>query len=252
VKATIQGANTRVSLDDDGGGSFTDGDVIYVSKLTSSGNVDRSYSNIKYTYNGTEFESSKTYYFETDGSSVTFVASNFTNSTVFEFISYEDQTKGLADDNYFNAKTSCSMRNPEANFEFKYCLSKITLKFSSKISSCTLSGTNIYKDALIYSGSVSANTMGDDSAESVKCYVSPETYETAEAILVPCSTDAEISIEVVSDGKTYKGTIPSTTIVANTHYIYNIKINDVLTIEDGEQIQGFEDSDVTFEVESEN
>jgi hypothetical protein len=249
IKATIQGAETRVADNGDGSESFEEDDVIYVTKLTSSGNADGSYCNIKYTYNGTEFKSSETYYFETDGSSVTFVASNFTNSQAYASISYADQTKGLGC-NYFNAKVSCSMRNPEANFEFKHCLSKMTLKFSSNISSCTLSGTNIYKYGFIYSGSIIADdTSRDGSAESVKCYVSPETYKTAEATLIPCSTSAEISVEVVAEGKIYKGTIPSTSIVANTHYIYNIKISDVLTVDNGTSITGFEDSGTTFEAE---
>jgi hypothetical protein len=257
IKATIQGAETRVAYNDDGSGSFEKDDVIYVSKLVD-GDIEKSdYVNIKYVYDGEKFEPEKTYYFDTDGSSVTFAASicklvqenlyitiNGTDLYSEARSSIPDQTSHLAENNRLFAKTSCSQRSPEAIFAFKYELSKITLNFSSAISSCTISGSSIGVEALVRIESLETVFTG-----SVKCYVDSESPTKAEAMLFPCSTSAEISVEVVADGKIYKGTIPSTSIVANTHYIYNIKISDVLTVSEYTSITGFEDSGITFEAE---
>jgi hypothetical protein len=236
VNACIDGGKTRVAYSDDGAGDFEKGDVIYVSKLVN-GNVDKSdYVNIKYVHDGEKFKpenSSETYYFDTDGSNVNFAAStrellgsriildiSGTNEELESRYPLADQTSGLSENNFLYANTSCSIRNPEADFTFCYELSKITLNFSSEISSCTISGSNIGTNATIHTGYLVTSSTG-----SVKCYVDSEAPTKAEAILFPCNTSAEINIEVVADGKTYNGTLPSTAIVANTHYIYNIKIN---------------------------
>jgi hypothetical protein len=248
VKATVLGAETRLSSNNDGSESFEKGDVIYVSKVVN-GNISRAngYMNIKYVFDGEKFapeNSSNTYYFDPNGDDVVFAASNIDmNSDIIVYEpSNDDQTKSLHKD-VFYASTTCNVRNPEATFKMTHLMSKVTIKFSSVVSSCSLSGDGVFYDAVRRVGYYEPLTNGI----AIKCHLtSTSTSTTAEALIYPCSTAAVINIEVVSNSKTYKGTIPSTSLEANHHYIYNIRINDKLTVESGTIVTGFTDSNTIF------
>jgi hypothetical protein len=245
VKATVLGAETRLSSNDDGTESFEKGDVIYVSKLVNGTVVaprNGGYTNIKYVFDGEKFapeNSSKTYYFNPNDGDVTFAASNdgiSYGATIVE-PSNDDQTESLHED-VFYASTTCNVRNPEATFKMTHLMSKVTIKFSSVVSSCSLSGDGVYHSAILGIGCYQLY----DNSRAIQCHLtSTSTSTTAEALIYPCSTAAVINIEVVSDGKTYKGTIPSISLEANHHYIYYIKIKDKLIVDNGTSIEGFGD-----------
>jgi hypothetical protein len=70
--------------------------------------------------------------------------------------------------------------------------------------------------------------------------------KTAEALMM-AQEFSSFTVQVTVDKKIYTGTIDLKEFEANHHYIYNIKISDVLTVDSGTSITGFEDSGTTFE-----
>jgi hypothetical protein len=221
IKATIQGAETRVTYSDDGSGSFEKGDVINVFCYNSG--VSSDYSSlfgVEYTFDGEKWNTDKPLYLDP----------NSTGSyTLYAYYGIDDiivdQSNGLASDR-LNDYTTCSARNPEAKFSFKHESLKITLNFTSAVTECIL---------MI------------DSYPTIKCHLINDD-KTAEALL-NIAGNRDLKVQVTVGSKIYTGTIGSTTFEANHHYIYDIKISDVLTVDSGTSITGFEDSGTTFEAE---
>jgi hypothetical protein len=219
IKATIQGAETRVAYNDDGSGSFTKGDVIYVFCFDSG--VSSDYQNgVEYTFDGEKWTTENPFYFKNNTGTYTFYAyaNMLSNSNTLS-----DQSNGLAPDE-LSASTTCSARNPEAAFSFTHVRSKITLNFTSAVTECKL-------------------TVGKDG--TTICHLINDG-KTAEALMM-AQEFSSFTVQVTVDKKIYTGTIDLKEFVANYNYIYNIKISDVLTVDSGTSITGFIDSDTTFE-----
>jgi hypothetical protein len=227
IKATIQGAETRVAYNDDGSGSFTEGDVIKVYSFDS--NVSGYDSGVEYTFDGKNWVTDNPLYFDpsdTKSYEVNAMYNNFDDSGIYDNTNHIiDQSNRLLGD-ILNASAQCSARNSEATFSFKHYRSKITLNFSSAVTECKL-------------------IIGD---WTTKCHLIEEG-KTAEALMDQKSSISGIEVQVTVDKKIYTGTINLTELKSNTHYIYNIKISDVLTVDSGTSIAGFEDSGTTFEAE---
>lgn len=226
VKATIQGANTRVQLDDDGAGYFTEGDEIKVD-------IPEAEKTCFFIFNGTDFvpkSASDYYYFGPDDTESIYI------HAIFGEYNYEDNNKTIEPlEDVLEATATCSVRSPKAAFNFTHIYSKFTLKFSSAVTECYI-----------------IKTESDSKTTTYKCHLNEDGSE-AEAYVHSDSYFKDLQVKIItSEDKTDTGSIDLSEIVSNTHYIYNIKINNVLTIEGGEQIQGFEDSGETFEVESNN
>jgi hypothetical protein len=134
-----------------------------------------------------------------------------------------NQSNGLAPDE-LSASTTCSARNPEAAFSFTHVRSKITLNFTSAVTECKL-------------------TVGKDG--TTICHLINDG-KTAEALMM-AQEFSSFTVQVTVDKKIYTGTIDLKEFVANHHYIYNIKISDVLTVSENTSITGFEDTGTTFE-----
>lgn len=251
VQATIQGMGTRANIGDDGAGEFVEGDVIYVSKLCYGSYLDYStgYNNVEYVYTDGVFKpknASDTYYFDLGESSTVFVASNAKFSVSEDgmkspsFYYADDQTEALFPDVLY-ASSTCGMNSSRATFDMTHSMCKLTLKFSSEVTACTLSGYHIFNSAWFYASSYYTFERGE-----VKCHISSTDASIAEALLFPYNRSWKLKIEVVANGQNYEGTILEFKPVANTHYIYKININEVLTVDSTTEITGFTDSGVTF------
>jgi hypothetical protein len=258
IKATIQGAETRVAYNDDGSGSFTEGDAIYVSKLVD-GSVNKSdYVNVKYVYKDGDFEpeNSSGIYLGPDDGTVSFVAYNVEltpDSRVNDYLdittySNDNQTSSLAKD-VLGTSSSCSARNPVLTLNMEHKMCKITLIFSSVITQCALSTDHSDYD-LITKAALTDVGFSEINRGNVLCNLtSTDASTTATALMFPDNVTSDIKVDIVYNGKNYSGILGSVTWSSNTHYIYNIKISDVLTVDSGTSITGFEDSGTTFEAE---
>jgi hypothetical protein len=212
----------------DGSGSFEEGDVINVY---CNSNVNTDYSSmygVEYTFDGEKWTTDKPFYFDPNSTgSYTFNAYYYVTDDSDKY-DYEnmiiDQSEGLIGDP-LRASTTCSARNPEAALSFIHTRSKITLYFTSVVTECKL--------------------IIESNKKTTICHLINDG-KTAEAIM-SVEYISGLTVQVTVDNKIYTGSINQTAFVENIHYIYNIKISDVLTVDSGTTITGFEDSGTTFE-----
>jgi hypothetical protein len=221
IKATIQGAETRVTPDADGVDQFEVGDVITVYCFDTDVNSDYSTNGVKYTFDGEKWITENPFYFKPNDTGTYIFETYYYVTDDSDKYDYEnmiiDQSEGLIGDQ-LRASTTCSARNPEAAFSFTHARSKITLYFTSVVTECKLI---------------------DGSKKTTICHLI-DKGKTAEALLVADMT-YYLKAQVTTDDKIYTGTINLAELKANTHYIYNIKISDVLTVSENTSIVGFDD-----------
>jgi hypothetical protein len=208
-----------VAYNDDGSGSFTEGDVITVC-IYESGDSDYNMIGVDYTFDGVDWTTNKPFYFDPkdpESYEISAYYSGFNDSYKYDNTNHIiDQSDGLLNDP-LTASVHCSARNPEATFSFKHDYSKITLNFTSAVTECKL-------------------IIGD---WTTKCHLIEEG-ETAEA-LMKAEKLSDLEVQVTIDNKIYTGSIDLAELKANYNYIYNIKISDVLTVSENTSIVGFDD-----------
>jgi hypothetical protein len=216
---------TRISYDSDGSGKgkFVDGDIIYVSKSSTS---TTDYVNVEYTYRDGKFETSTPYYIYAQTASVAFTASNVKS------VNTEDQTVGLADD-VIVADGDASPTSPVAAFHFTHRLSKLTMVFSSKVTECTLSNLQ-YVEAKVDEQSGVWTHVGNRG--NVKFHLTQDdatSTTTAEAFLIAGQDlDVSVALTVVSNGNKFSTSLGGFSMQPGIAYSYKIKILDKMVIED--------------------
>jgi hypothetical protein len=194
--------------------------------------ADANYTNIPYTYENGEFvpSSSNKYYFDsTNSDEVTFVASSTQLSASSNLMDFADQQKSLPGGVYF-ATAQASIQSPELTLRFRQQLSKITLKFTSKITQCILSGFDYTAAYLTVNGWVANGT--DDS---IQCQLTQNEggTTTAVAMMLPQSnsTEGALTLTIAADDIYYSMTLSDFLPLAGKHYIYNVDItNKMATI----------------------
>jgi hypothetical protein len=215
VKATILGTETRAEINDDGSGSFKEGDVIYIIDA-------QDYKRYTYKFDGENFVTDTPFYFDPSSSeSITFHAqylmSNESNYYIEDTETY-DLSNGLFND-VLIAEATSSIRNPEVTFKFTHCYSKITLKFGKELKECKIA----------------------HGRTTTICHLI-DNGETAEA-LMSTTSDVTLKIDVTTaGGKSFSGQLPIKNLEGNHHYIFNnIRFTDKLVIESDTYIEGFPD-----------
>jgi hypothetical protein len=215
---------------DDGSGSFTEGDVIELYQEIEASAYDIG----QYEYDGNKFVP-KGNDFYLDPNSDILVQAYYNTGDIYNSGKYQyngdkttiDQTNGLLAER-LSAYATCNARNPEILLEFHHYKAKVTLKFSAEVSECKLI-VNTKKTYLCQITTTEDGTKAEARME----------LESLE--------DGYFGIECTVGTKIYTGKINLTAFETNTHYIYNIKIGDVLTVDSGTSITGFEDTGTTFE-----
>jgi hypothetical protein len=232
IKATIQGAETRVTDNGDGSGSFEEGDVIHLSQEIEASDYDIGL----YEYDGNKFvPKGNDFYLDPKSTSdITIWAyydtGDITNEGKYQYNGDKttiDQTNGLLAER-LSTYATCNARNPEILLEFHHYMAKVTLKFSADVSECKLI-VNTNKTYLCKITTTEDGTKAEARME----------LESLE--------DGYFGIECTVGTKIYTGKINLAELKANHHYIYNIKISDVLTVSENTSITGFEDTGTTFE-----
>jgi hypothetical protein len=237
VKATIQGTETRATSNDDGTESFEKGDTIQL--FIKEG--DNTAIETEYEFDGNNFVPKTTadaYYFDPNNTAtVTFIAHYYfpkeQDENKYVYGDYEntvDQSGGLLRNGILTATTTGSVRNPEITLSFIHEYAKITLLFSSAVEEC------IVTDYTDNDGPFPIKT---------KCFLSNDN-KRADAIMKEIHSNClDINVKT-KDGKSFSGKIKNITYVKNVNYIYNIRINDKLTVESGTIVTGFTDSNTIF------
>jgi hypothetical protein len=243
VKATILGAETRATSNDDGSESFEKGDAIQL--FIKEG--DNTAIETEYEFDGNNFVPKTTddaYYFGSNNTAtVTFIAHYYfpteQDKDKYDYGDDEniiDQSKGLLRNGILTATTTGSVRNPEITLSFKHMYAKITLLFSSAVEECIVTD---YDDN---DGPFPIKT---------KCFLSNDN-KRADAIMKEIHSNyLDINVKT-KDGKSFSGKINNIKYVDNVNYIYNIRINDKLTVESGTIVTGFTDSNTIFTGEESN
>jgi hypothetical protein len=241
VKATILGAETRATSNEDGSGEFEKGDVIYL--FIEGYDDDEKYPfGRPYEFDGKNFvpqTTAETYYFDPNNTaSVKFTAHYYPADQdedkydCGEDENIIDQSEGLLRNGRLTATTTGSARNPEITLSFIHMYAKITLLFSSAVEECILT------------------EYGDENFPTkTKCFLSNEN-KRADAILVEHIYNDCLDINVkTKDGKSFSGKINNIKYADNVNYIYNIKIKDKLIVDNGTSIEGFGDEGGRFEAD---
>lgn len=240
VKATILGAETRATSNDDGSGEFEKGDVIYL--IIGGDDTEKYLVGRPYVFDGKDFvpqTPDDTYYFDPNNTAtVTFEAHYYfpkeQDEDKYDYGDYEntvDQSRGLLRNGELMATATGSARNPEITLSFIHRYAKITLLFSSAVEEC------IVTDYTDNDGPFPIKT---------KCLLSNEN-KRADAILEHIYNDY-LKIDVkTKDGKSFSGEIKNIKYVENVNYIYNIRINDKLIVDNGTYIiEGFGGGDTFY------
>lgn len=236
VKATIQGTETRATSNDDGTGEFEEGDVIYL--IIEGDDTEKYLVGRPYVFDGKDFvpqTTAETYYFDPNNTASVNIKAYYyateQDKDKYDWSDEEntiDQSGGLLRNGELMATATASVRNPEITLSFIHMFAKITLHFSSAVEECIVT------------------EYGDENFPTkTKCFLSNEN-KRADAIMKHIYNDCLYIDVKTKDGKSFFGKIPNIKYVDNVNYIYNIRINDKLTVESGTIVTGFTDSNTIF------